>query len=317
MHTVVTADRSGAIPGAMQSLARQRWLFRTADALELAAFGLRAGDVPDLGPGRALVAERTQEVQVARPAGGLDAAVARLAATVADPEPTRRPVAIGVLPAEVDPADLVGAVQLGGDPWTIPVGVADATLAPAALVLHEGEHALVAGPARSGRTSLLTAIAWLARAASPEATIVAVAGHRSALARAAAVDRVLAPAAGLGPLEAACGRAGPVLVLVDDADLLEDDDGALSALLAVRRPDLHVVAAGRNEALRTRYSHWTRALRAGRAAVLLQPDLDLDGDLAGTTLPRRSIVALTAGRGYLVCGGELGVVQTMALHEND
>ena len=106
-------------------------------------------------------------------------------------------------------------------------------------------------------------------------------------------------------------------MLVDDADLLEDDDGALSALLAVRRPDLHVVAAGRNEALRTRYSHWTRALRAGRAAVLLQPDLDLDGDLAGTTLPRRSIVALTPGRGYLVCGGELDVVQTMALHEND
>ena len=67
----------------------------------------------------------------------------------------------------------------------------------------------------------------------------------------------------------------------------------------------------------TRFSHWTRALRAGRAAVLLQPDLDLDGDLAGTTLPRRSIVALTAGRGYLVCGGELGVVQVMALHEND
>ena len=75
------------------------------------------------------------------------------------------------------------------------------------------------------------------------------------------------------------------------------------------------MAAGRNEALRTRYSHWTGPLRAGRAAVLLQPDVDLDGDLAGTTLPRRSIVALTPGRGYLVCGGALDVVQITALHE--
>ena len=122
--------------------------------------------------------------------------------------------------------------------------------------------------------------------------------------------------AGRAPLEAACAPAGPVLVLVDDADLVDDDDGALSGLLAARRPDLHVVAAGRNEALRTRYGHWTRAVRAGRAAVLLQPDLDLDGDLAGTTLPRRSIVALTPGRGYLVCGGELDLVQITALHES-
>jgi hypothetical protein len=51
--------------------------------------------------------------------------------------------------------------------------------------------------------------------------------------------------------------------------------------------------------------------------VLLQPDLDLDGDLAATTLPRRSIVALTRGRGYLVCGGELDVVQIAALHESE
>ena len=93
-------------------------------------------------------------------------------------------------------------------------------------------------------------------------------------------------------------------MLVDDADLVDDDDGALSGILAARRPHLHVVAAGRNEALRSRDRRdWTWAVRAARAAVLLQPDLDLDGDLAGTTLPRRSIVALTPGRGYLVCGG--------------
>jgi len=88
-----------------------------------------------------------------------------------------------------------------------------------------------------------------------------------------------------------------------------DEDGAIASLLDRRRPDLHVMAAGRNEALRSLYSHWTRTVRQSRAALLLKPDVDLDGDLAGLTLPRRTTVALTTGRGYLVCGGELDIIQ--------
>jgi S-DNA-T family DNA segregation ATPase FtsK/SpoIIIE len=169
-------------------------------------------------------------------------------------------------------------------------------------------------PGRRARASTtLATIARVVRAGRPACRIVAVTAGRSPLDTSPDVDEVLRPDDHrLGQL---ADDARAALVLVDDADLVDDDAGLLTTLLGRRRPGLHVVAAGRNEALRAAYGHWSRPLRASRAAILLQPDLDLDGDLAGTTLPRRSIVTLGRGRGYLVCGGELDVVQIAALHE--
>ncbi|MBV9951357.1 MAG: FHA domain-containing protein [Acidimicrobiia bacterium] len=314
LHTVVAADRLGAVPAWLQSLVRQRWLFRTGDPIELSSVGLRTSDVPALGPGGAVLADGGLVVQVARPADGVTAAVARLAARHAN-EVARPPVAIGVLPTEVDPQLIAAAARLDDDRWVLPVGISSATLGVAALTLHPGEHALVAGPSRSGRSTTLATIAGVARSAQPDVHIVAVTAGRSPLETSPDVDAVLrADDPRISELAAA---SGPVLVLVDDADLVDDTAGALTALLTLRRAGLHVVAAGRNEALRAAYGHWTRPVRASRAAVLLQPDLDLDGDLAGTMLPRRSIVALTRGRGYVVCGGERDIVQIAALHESD
>ncbi|MEJ7582903.1 MAG: FtsK/SpoIIIE domain-containing protein [Acidimicrobiales bacterium] len=57
IHSVVTADRAGVVPGAIQSLTRQRWLFRLGDPSEFALIGVRAAGVPDFHPGGALVGE--------------------------------------------------------------------------------------------------------------------------------------------------------------------------------------------------------------------------------------------------------------------
>ena len=99
------------------------------------------------------------------------------------------------------------------------------------------------------------------------------------------------------------------MLLVDDADLLDDADGALAALLARPMPGLHVVAAGRPDALRTLYGHWTATVRRSRTGLLLRPDVDLDGDLLGVVLPRRSPVAPGPGRGHLCLDGEAQLVQ--------
>ena len=176
----------------------------------------RSGCGPATSPisdrGGRVVAERTQEVQVARPAERARRRGRRAwPPTVADPEPARRPVAIGVLPAEVDPADLVG----GGAGRRRPVdhpGRASPMRRwrPATLVLHEGEHALVAGPSRSGRTSLLhrDRLAGPGRLPPrpPSSPWPATARPWRAP---AAVDRVLAPEAGLGRPRSGLG-AGPV-----------------------------------------------------------------------------------------------------------
>jgi S-DNA-T family DNA segregation ATPase FtsK/SpoIIIE len=42
---------------------------------------------------------------------------------------------------------------------------------------------------------------------------------------------------------------------------------------------------------------------------MLRPDVDLDGDIFGTRLPRRSPVAMVAGRGYLAASGDVELVQ--------
>ncbi len=70
-----------------------------------------------------------------------------------------------------------------------------------------------------------------------------------------------------------------------------------------------MVAAGRADALRSLYGHWTSTVRKSKTGLLLRPDVDMDGDLVGAVLPRRAPVRLGAGRGYLVHNGELDLVQ--------
>jgi DNA segregation ATPase FtsK/SpoIIIE, S-DNA-T family len=329
MYTVVAADRAAAVPGQLASLVRQRLALRLADAHDYAGFGVRSTAVPEMVPGRALVAGTGQVVQVARPAGGLAAAAARLAETAtaetavastaagstaaASAAAARRPEPIASLATAVKLAELAAPARLGERPWSIPIGVAERTLSAAGLVVYEGEHALIAGPARSGKSTGLLTVAAACRASRPAASVIAVAGPRSPLAGEASIDEVVAPAAVGDKLLALVERARDVgrlvLVLVDDAESLDDSGGALERLSTSDLPGVLLVAAGRNDGIRTGYSHWTRPLRRSKLGVLLRPDVDLDGDILGASLPRRAPVAMVPGRGYVVNSGEAELIQ--------
>jgi S-DNA-T family DNA segregation ATPase FtsK/SpoIIIE len=119
-----------------------------------------------------------------------------------------------------------------------------------------------------------------------------------------------------GTLEALAAAAEPRVLLVDDAEQLDDPCGSLANLLTLSPPGLHVVASARADALHSAYGHWTRLVRASRAGLLLRPDADLDGELLGTTLPRRAPVVLGPGRGYLVHDGQCDVVQVAQAVDN-
>jgi DNA segregation ATPase FtsK/SpoIIIE, S-DNA-T family len=169
---------------------------------------------------------------------------------------------------------------------------------------------LVTGPARSGKSTALLTVAASCRSAGRDAEVIAVAGPRSPLAGDPLVDEVVPPAAigdRLMPLVHAA--SGLVLVLVDDAEAVDDAGGSLERLSTSDRSGLLFVAAGRNDVIRTGYSHWTRPLRRSKLGVLLRPDVDLDGDILGASLPRRAPVAMVPGRGYLVNSGEPELVQ--------
>jgi S-DNA-T family DNA segregation ATPase FtsK/SpoIIIE len=219
--------------------------------------------------------------------------------------------------------DELGArAQLDSRPWTVPIAVAERTRSPAALVAYQGEHVLITGPARSGRSTALLSVAAACRTSCPGIRVVAVAGPRSPLATDPLVDVAVPPGqigerladlvapVALAPTDAAAsGRDPRVLVLVDDAEAIEDVGGVLERLATADRGDLLFVAAGRNDGVRTGYSHWTRPLRRSKLGVLLRPDVDLDGDILGATIPRRAPVAMVAGRGYIAAGGAVELVQ--------
>ena len=84
---------------------------------------------------------------------------------------------------------------------------------------------------------------------------------------------------------------------------------ALAALLAERRPGLLVVAAGRPDALRSQYGHWTTVIRRGRTGLLMSMCADTDGDVLGELLPRHPPLPPRPGLGWLVGGGQRTLVQ--------
>jgi S-DNA-T family DNA segregation ATPase FtsK/SpoIIIE len=188
-----------------------------------------------------------------------------------------------------------GRLVLADDRLVLALGLADHQLDLAALHLPPGGHALISGPPRSGRTTALARLAGAAAASSPVIWVAPAGSPAPPLPAGVAVIT----AGDHGRLADALEHRGRLLVLVDDADRVDDDHPALTALVADRQPGRHVVAAARNDRLRGRFGPWTREVRADGTGLLLVPDLDLDGDLLGTRLPRRPSVELVRGRGWL------------------
>jgi S-DNA-T family DNA segregation ATPase FtsK/SpoIIIE len=284
----------------------QRLVFRLADRHDYGAFGLRAADVGELPSNRAVDAVTGLHVQIAEPPVPLGEAVA--AAAAAHPRPVA-PRGIGVMPEVVALADVVDAAALDGDDWLLPLGIGDDALAPAGLRLGPGDHALVVGPSRSGKSTCLTVVAALLAKHRPDVRVEGVALRRSPLRSSPYPAAIANSEAALAALvEALRAETGPAVLLVDDADAT-DDPGGLADLLAERRDTLRVVAAGRADTLRTTYGHWTAELRRSRQGVALRPNIDLDGDLWHTPLPRSARGGFGPGRGYLVGEGSAELLQ--------
>jgi S-DNA-T family DNA segregation ATPase FtsK/SpoIIIE len=305
--TITTVARVNAVPSALSSIVSQKWVFHLPDPHDYALFGLKYQSIGVLSAGRAVVAHTGRHMQVGLPTPSLSEAVSRLAA--GSPEAIRKPVTLSTLPSRVDPVVLCSEVKLDEQLWELPVGITESALAPALLRVYPGEHVLIAGPQRSGRSGLLGAIASLFTAAAPEVGVTVVATRPSPL-RMLEDSRVITAADQLpDALSAVTEAGGRQVILIDDADTLDDPDEAIIKLLKQRLPDVHLIVAGRADTLRSAYSHWTQQVRRSRSGVLLRPDVDLDGDLLGVRLPRRTPVPVTTARGWLVNDGGAELIQ--------
>jgi DNA segregation ATPase FtsK/SpoIIIE, S-DNA-T family len=297
--SALTIDRPSLVSGPLAAVAEQRWLFSLTDRLDYSLFGIRGRDVPMLNTLRCVDAQTSLVAQVA----DVDSITLEAACAWSLPDPSCRASRIQLLPSTVTPEDLDEA-DLEQRPWSLPMGISDVALDSANVPLHAGEHLLVAGPSRSGRTSLLASIA---AKVETYARVVVVSPARSALAG-------LAPhAVALRPdqvdqipvlIEEALGR---VVVLIDDAELIDDPQGDLARLIADESDNLFVAVAVRPELLRANYGHWSRQLRRTRLAVLLRPT-DIDAEFVGATIPRRGL-PVEPGRGFLCQNGQVELVQ--------
>ena len=181
--------------------------------------------------------------------------------------------------------------------------------------LREGEHALITSPNRGGKSAALVTIATHVWAELPGVAVTAITPRSTSPLAALAAGGGgggLALASSSADVDAVGRCGGPQLVLVDDCDEIDDGvdfEGALGRLLSLRRPDLHIIGAGRPDTLRSRYGHWTGELRRSRHGLALRPVVEQDGDLWQVRLPLRGPSRWPDGRGYLIAGGGVELVQ--------
>ena len=308
INVIATADRAGAIPGPWAALVQQKLLLRLADPADYAQFDVPRASIPAAVPGRAVVVSTRQIVQIGL--AGTETASAVSAVSAHWRDAPRTAFSVRLLPERIDADKLRAAgvfAETGLEPWSIPVGFRDSNLSAASLRLYEQEHALIAGPARSGRSNALVAIASTVLEGPEPPTVVAFAQRRSPLRELAAPVVVCTEYAELeGILNAVSGRT---LLLVDDADTVTDAMGVLDRFMAKAGPGRHLIAAGRNDGIRRQYGQWTQRVRDGRCGVLLVPDHEMDHDLLGSPLPRQHRMSPVPGRGYLVTDGTIDGVQ--------
>ena len=111
-------------------------------------------------------------------------------------------------------------------------------------------------------------------------------------------------------VEAAEGVAAPpILVVIDDAERFDDHDGLLREVIGGAFPHVTVAIAAGLDAVRSSYGHWTRDIARSRCGIILTAASEIDGDLLGVTLPRRTLVPARPGLGWLVDGSGHRLVQ--------
>jgi len=324
VHFLITADRRAAVPSALASVVTTRLVLRLAEREEYALLGLDSSAVraTRLPPGRGFIQGST-EVQVAVLASADPEVEHRALVDVADGARSRwteRTPLLAPMPANAAIRDLPDPVA----PWLLPFAVGDAEAAPVALDLSEG-HALVAGPPRSGRTTLLDGLALAARRSPTPVALVRIATRRRHDPEPVAWDvgpvdanDAAGLARALATLSALLAQGRPVLCLVDDADALSDAASAALEDLARRGRDelVRVVATVDNRWAARAYGGVVPEVKRSKQGVLLAPDVELDGDLVGVRL-RTPLERLgPPGRGYLVQYGTTELVQVAKLDDD-
>ena len=298
LTVLIAGDRTALTPR-LAGIVSRRFVLRLVDRADYALAGIPSHRVPlHMPPGRAIRTDDHLEAQFA--VLGCDPgyaeqcqAVAEIAAasqprTVA-PVITLRPLPRTVRLAALEPAGL-------GRPT---LGVGGDSAEPIRLDLFASPGAfLVAGPPRSGRTTVLTLLGK--QLASANIDMLVVASTRSELAQFAHSAGVPVCGVDANVHSLTVARHGRRVILIDDAEMFADTAVGAALTDILRRPEANQVAvvAARTDDLVVSYRGLLFEAQRGRTGLLLQPAA-ADGELFGVRL-RRSRTSAFPGRGVLV-----------------
>jgi S-DNA-T family DNA segregation ATPase FtsK/SpoIIIE len=300
VHLVMTGDRS-LIAGRISSLCEEKLVFRLAEKEDYAMAGLRPRNMPDeIPPGRAFRTGSGIEVQVAMLAPdasgqGQAAALREIAESCAARDAavpaSLRPFRVDVLPSRISFGDALALRPASAGPLWGLVGVGGDTLTALGPDLGSGVPCFaVAGPAKSGRSTILMSMARSLLAAGTQ--LILVTPRPSPL-------RALSPAPGVvsafadaelpeEPFAAALSSlSGPGVVLIDDAELLRDCDasGELSRIISFGADrGLALVFGGDSDSLGMGFGGWQVDAKRARRGCLTAPATLPEGDLIGVRL---------------------------------
>jgi S-DNA-T family DNA segregation ATPase FtsK/SpoIIIE len=315
IHLIISGDQT-LLGGRMGSLTDRKIVLSLADKGDFGLIGINARTVPDsLPPGRCYRAPGGAQAQIALLAADPAGAAQAEALTVIGAEARERdgelpeslqPFAVDVLPSHITFEAAWAMRSAGNAPGWALVGVGGDRLTAIGVDLLDGTPAfLIGGPPRSGRSTALQAIAQSCLAGGVR--ILVMTPRPSPLSALAGRDGVVAVESDPAPelLREAIAAGGPLVVLVDDAELLRDAAASAELSEIVRRtyPSVAVVAAGDPDGLGTGFSGWQVEARRARRGLLLSPQNLADADLIGVRLARTAIGnPVEPGRGLLHLG---------------
>ncbi|WP_369042002.1 FtsK/SpoIIIE domain-containing protein [Streptomyces sp. Midd1] len=323
LHMVMTGDRQ-ILSTRIGSLTEDKYGLRLADRSDFSLIGINARKIPEeIPPGRGYRNEHGTETQFALltedatgqgQAAALSAIGEAAAARDAELPRDRRPFRVDVLPTRITFADawemrdpdasrsrLWGLAGIGGD-----------DIMGFGPDLSQGVPTFViAGPAKSGRS---TTLMNMARSYLAQGVRLVVAAPRPSPLRELDGEEGVLKVFDEDDIEGddlreaidSASREEPIVVLVDDGEVLEDCDAETVFKRIVQRGaerGLGLVIAGDEEDVCSGFSGWQVEMKKGRRGILLSPQDSSAGELIGIRTNRSMVGGPVApGKGLLHLG---------------
>ncbi len=315
VHALITGDRSLAYNSRVSSMTENKIVLRLAERDDYSLVGLRPKDMPDTvasGRGFNRTGNEMQIFLLDGDVGGQAQAAALREIGAASAAHVGRvtvpPFRVDALPGRIEVTEALALVpEEAARPYVV-AGVGGDELTGFAVDLTRGNSFVVAGPGRSGRSSVLMAMARTF--IDTGGAVIVLAPRPSPLRDLEGQPGVLAmltdpatPPETYDELVAGAGR--PVIVLIDDGEGLRDAAGGEFFMRVARGQvaDTLVVLCGHIEGVCAGLSGWQPEMKKARQGLLLSPQGISDGELIGCRMPRNVLgQPVAVGKGWLHLG---------------